>query len=107
MRTFELRVYTLGTKEKLDFYKDVIYPRHLDSFPRFGVEAHGFWTAVADAEPRLFALVSYAVGADAGEVAKRYMQSPEFAEDIKGFDVASIVGVETTILTPSTSSPLK
>jgi hypothetical protein len=45
MRTFELRVYKLRTKEALDFYMEQIYPRHLSSFPLFGIEAHGFWTA--------------------------------------------------------------
>jgi hypothetical protein len=47
MRTFELRVSTLRTKEPLDFYRDAIYPCHLKSFPLFGIEAHGFWTAIA------------------------------------------------------------
>ena len=42
MRTFELRVYTLRTKEALDFYMQTIYPRHLNSFPLFGIVAHGF-----------------------------------------------------------------
>lgn len=36
MRTFELRVYTLRTKEAFDFYAETIYPRHLHSFPLFG-----------------------------------------------------------------------
>jgi hypothetical protein len=52
-------------------------------------------------------LASYAAGEEPGEVARRYMQSKEFAEDIRSFDVSDIVGVETTILIPSTSSPLK
>ncbi len=107
MRTFELRVYTLRTEEVLEFYRDTIYPRHLHSFPLFGVEAHGFWTAKADVAPRLFVLVSYAEDADPGEVTQRYMQSSEFADDIRDFDVADIVGVETTALIPSASSPLK
>ena len=60
MRTFELRVYKLRTQEALDFYREQIYPRHLNSFPLFGIEAHGFWTAKEDVEPRLFVLASYA-----------------------------------------------
>lgn len=52
-------------------------------------------------------LVSYAEDADPGEVTQRYMQSSEFADDIRNFDVADIVGVETTALIPSASSPLK
>ena len=107
MRTFELRVYKLRTKEALDLYMNQIYPRHLRSFPLFGIEAHGFWTAKEDDEPRLFVLASYAAGEEPGEVARRYMQSKEFAEDIRDFDVSDIVGVESTILMPSPSSPLK
>jgi hypothetical protein len=90
----------------LDFYRGVVYPRHLDSFPLFGIEAHGFWTARADVQPRLFVLVSYAAGEEPGEVGRRYMQSTEFADDTRDFDVADITGVESTILLPSTSSPL-
>jgi NIPSNAP len=41
-------VYKLRTKEALDFYRERIYPRHLRSFPLFGIEAHGFWTAKED-----------------------------------------------------------
>jgi hypothetical protein len=106
MRTFELRVYKLSTKEALDLYIHKIYPRHLDSFPVFGIEAHGFWTAKDDVEPRLFVLASYAEGEDPGEVARLYMQSKEFAGDIHDFDVSTIVGVDTTFLVPSTGSPL-
>ncbi len=107
MRTFELRVYKLRTKEALDFYIGEIYPRHLNSFNLFGIEAHGFWTAREDVESRLFVLVSYAAGAEPGEVSRRYMQSTEFADDIRNFDVSDIVSVESTILIPSTNSPLK
>ena len=107
MRTYELRVYRLRTKAALDFYMNQIYPRHLSSFPLFGIEAHGFWTAKDDAEPRLFVLASYAAGEEPGKVAQRYMQSKEFAADTRDFDVSDIIGVESTILIPSTSSPLK
>jgi hypothetical protein len=106
LRTFELRVYTLRTKEALDVYRTVVYPRHLNSFPLFGIQAHGFWTAKADVQPRLFALVSYAAGDEPGDVGRRYMQSTEFADDTRDFGVADIVGVESTILIPSTSFPL-
>ena len=107
MRTFELRVYTLRTKEALDFYLDQIYPRHLNSFPLFDIVAHGFWTKKEDAEPRLFVLASYAAGDEPGEVAQRYMQSKEFAEDIRDFSVSDILSVESTVLVPSESSPLQ
>jgi hypothetical protein len=107
MRTFELRVYTLRTIAALDFYAGTVYPRHLHNFGLFGVEAHGLWTEKGDEAHRAFVLVSYREGDDPGEVAQRYIQSPEAADDARGFDVADILGVESTILVPSTSSPLQ
>src|SRR5260370_4401064 len=105
MRTFELRVYKLRTKEALDFCMEQIYPRHLSSFPLFGIEAHGFWTAKEDVEPRLFVLASYAAGEEPREVALRDMQNTEFAEDIRHLDVSSICYVGSTILIPSSYPP--
>jgi hypothetical protein len=81
--------------------------RHLHNFGLFGVEAHGLWTAKADEAHRAFVLVSYAEGDDPGEAAQRYIQSPEAADNARDFDVADILGVESTILVPSASSPLK
>ena len=80
MRTFELRVHTLRNREALHFCGNEIYPRHLGSFPLFGIEAHGFWTVSEDEEPRLFVLASYPEGAKPGEVVRRYMQSAEFTD---------------------------
>ena len=107
MRTYELRVYSLRTMEALRFYAETIYPRHLCSFPLFGVEAHGFWTKKDDANPRLFVLVSYAEQDDPGEVSRRYLESAELAKDVEGFQMSDIIGVESTILTPSEHSPLR
>lgn len=107
MRAFELRVYTLLSREARDHYMNAIYPRHLNSFPLFGIEPHGFWVAAEEIEPRFFVLASYAEGEEPGEVVRRYMQSAEFAEDIRGFDPSVITRVESTILTPSTRSPLQ
>jgi NIPSNAP len=107
MRTYELRVYTLRTKEALDFYASTVYPRHLNNFGLFGVEAHGLWIKKDDVAHRIFVLVSYAASDDPGEVARRYIQSLEVADDTRDFDVADILSVESTILIPSASSPLK
>lgn len=106
MRTYELRVYTLRTNEALAFYVGTVYPRHLHNFHLFGVETHGVWTAKADVVHRAFVLLSYAEGDDPGEVARRYIQSPEAANDARGFDVADILGVESTILIPPTIASL-
>ena len=107
MRTYEMRVYSLRTKEALDFYASTVYPRHLHNFGQFGVQAHGLWTQKNDAAHRVFVLVSYAAGDDPQEVAQRYIQSPEAANDARGFDVADILNVDSTILLPSPNSPLQ
>ncbi|TWB23781.1 NIPSNAP protein [Nitrospirillum amazonense] len=107
MRTFEMRVYTLRTQAALDFYCNTVYRRHLDNFDRFGVQAHGLWTRKNDNEHRAFALLSYNEGDDPAEVAQRYIKSPEAVSDAQGFDVDDILSVESTILIPSTSSPLR
>ena len=107
MRAYEMRVYTLRTKEALEYYASTVYPRHLSNFGLFGVEAHGLWTKKDDVANRMYVLVSYAEGDDPNEVAQRYIQSPEAVNDARGFDVADILGVESTILAPSASSPLK
>ena len=107
MRTFELRKYTLSTKETLDIYLNQVYPRHLDSFPLFGIEPHGVWVVEGSIDPQAFVLVSYAEGEDPGKVVRRSMGSPEFAEETKDWNRSNIVAVESTILRPSISSPLK
>ena len=106
MRTYEMRVYSLRTQEALDFYASTVYPRHLDNFGLFGVQAHGLWTRKDDIAHQVFVLLSYAEGDDPGEVAQRYIQSPEAVNDARGFDVADILAVDSTILIPSVSSPL-
>lgn len=40
-------------------------------------------------------------GADPGEITRSYMASAEFAADMRGFDVSSIVRVEELLLDPA------
>jgi hypothetical protein len=107
MRTYNLRIYTLTSREALDIYKDVIYPRHLVSFEKYGIRPHGFWTVPDDDKPRLFVLVSLDDGVDPGESDAQFMQSPELLEDFNGFDPAKLVEVEQLVLIPTASSPLQ
>lgn len=106
-RKFELRIYTLPSKQALDFYKNEINPRHLRSFPLFGLEPHGFWTPSSEISHKLYVLVSYPKDVEPSEVVRKYMKSCEFADDIRGFDPKTIVSVETTFLRPTDSSPIR
>ena len=108
MSLYQLRVYSLASRESLDFYKDVVYPRHLDGyFPKAGVRAHGFWTVPDDQQHRLFVLVSMDESTDTAEVERTFMQDPDFLADVRGLDPSMILGVEATDLTPTTRSPLQ
>jgi len=107
MKTFELRRYTLRDQEALDTYMNRVYPSHLDSFPLYGIEPHGIWTVKDSAEPQACVLVSYPEGEDPGEIVRRDMASPEFAEETKNWDRSNIVAVQSTLLTPSAISPLR
>ena len=106
MRTYELRAYTLSSREALDRYRTVTYLRHLTSFAHHDIGFHGLWTA-QDGSPVLYALVSYADGEDPADVTQRFMSSPEFHADVEGFDPSTIVAVTTTLLKPSEGSPLR
>lgn len=98
---------TLPSKQALDFYKNEINPRHLRSFPLFGLEPHGFWTPSSEISHKLYVLVSYPKDVEPSEVVRKYMKSCEFADDNRGFDPKTIVSVETTFLRPTDSSPIR
>lgn len=103
---FQLRIYTLRSTEALQQYATVHWGRHLATFTAFGVTTHGVWTERSGDANRLVALVDYPPGADPDEVTQRIMTSPAFAADMTGFDVEDIVDVETTLLDPTSFSPI-
>lgn len=95
---FQLRTYTLASAEAADRYLSVHWPRHLDSLPAFGITVHGVWRSVDPEPARVFALVSFAPGADIAAVNAAYMQSDAFRADMDGFDISAIRGVEAQLL---------
>jgi NIPSNAP len=107
MRKYELRVYTLDSEAALEQYATVNYPRHLDSFPKFGIRPEGFFRPAQASEPKLYVLVSFDDGADPAQVGAEYMASAELARDLEGFDHRThIVGVDSIGLVPTPGSPL-
>ncbi|WP_227981167.1 NIPSNAP family protein [Nocardia spumae] len=105
MRNYQLRVYTLSTATALEQYRNTHYPRHLASFPQFGIGLHGLWTDDSDV-PRLYALLSFPPDSDSTAVTERYLASSELRSDMQGFDIDAILDVTTTELTPAPGSPL-
>ena len=104
---FQLRVYTLRSREALQQYAVVHWDRHLATFTKFGVTVHGVWTDRDDGGHRLVALISYPPSDDPEHLTHQIMTSPEFAADMAGFDVDDIVGVWTTLLDPASFSPIR
>ncbi len=107
MRKYELRIYTLDSPAALEQFSTVNYPRHLDSFPKFGIKPEGFFRAADTAEPKLYVLVSFDNDADPAAIGARFMQSPELFHDLEGFDhLSHIVRVESIELRATPGSPL-
>jgi hypothetical protein len=104
---FQLRIYTLRSREALQQYAVVHWDRHLATFTKFGVTVHGVWTDRNDGAHRLVALISYPPGVDPERLTGQIMTSPEFSADMAGFDVDEIVDVQTTLLDPTSFSPIR
>ena len=105
---FQLRIYTLRSPEALQRYATVHWARHLATFTTFGVTTHGVWTEQSGGANRLVALIRYPPGADAGQLARQAMTSPEFAADMAGFNADDdIVDVQSVLLDPTSFSPIR
>src|SRR6187200_1694021 len=103
---FQLRIYTLRSPVALQQYAAVHWARHLTTFATFGVTTHGVWTECGGQGNRLVALIGYPPGADPDEITRQIMASPEFAADMAGFDIDDVVDVQTTLLEPTSFSPV-
>ncbi|MFD9700706.1 NIPSNAP family protein [Lentzea sp. NPDC059081] len=103
---YQLRTYTLRSAEALHEYATVHWTRHVPSLRAFGVTTHGIWTDHDTGRYRLVALIAYPDGADPAELTAAFMASPEFAADMRGFDVGDIVDVQEVLLDATAASPL-
>ena len=104
---YQRRTYTLKDQESLDFYRNVVYPRHFASFAKFGMAIHGIWTAPNPLDLTLYALFSFAEQDDPGTVLAEYMKSEDFITDFDGWDRSNILDYTDTFMTPSSASPLR
>jgi hypothetical protein len=95
----QLRIYTLTDKNTAENYFTEHWAKHIKSLPKFGVQFKGVWIGNSpDIENQVIALVSFPDQANIEEMTERYMKSPEFADDMAGFDRSKITNVETKIL---------
>ena len=104
MRTYQLRTYRLRTEEAAAIYLPH-WVLHVRSLKLCGVETHAFFS-VPSAPRNVVALISFDEHADPEAVTREYMASDAFQQDMHGFDIAQIEGVDTLLLKPGAGSPL-
>lgn len=96
----QLRIYTLADKKTAEHYFTERWSNHLVSLPKFGVEIKGVWIGkTPGTENQVIAIISFPDDADIEQITEHYMQSPEFADDMAGFDIKnSVVNVENKLM---------
>ena len=104
MRKYQLRTYRLKTEEAAAEYLPH-WKLHVRSLQLLGVETHAFFSAPS-APKTVVALISFGEHDDPELVTGEYMQSDGFKDDMRGFDVTQIEGVDTVLLVPGEGSPL-
>jgi hypothetical protein len=95
----QLRIYTLTDKNIAEHYFTKHWKKHLKSLPKFSVQVKGVWIGnTPESENQVIAILSFPDDANIEEISDRYMKSPEFADDMAGFDIRKITNVETKIM---------
>ena len=94
----QLRIYTLVDKQTAEHYFTEHWTKHIISLPKFGFEFKGVWIGNTPESENQIALVSFPDNADIKEMTERYMKSPDFIEEMAGFDRSKIINVETKIM---------
>lgn len=93
---YQLRIYTIKSKEAGEQYLNVHWKRHLVSLPKYGIEVDGVFGEVSDNDTyRVIALCHYEDGADIEALNKAYMTGPDLRADMEGFPLSMMAGVET------------
>lgn len=95
----QLRIYTLVDKNTAEHYFTEHWAKHIKSLPKFGFQFKGVWIGhTPETENQVIALVSFPDHANMEEMTERYMKSPDFTDDMAGFDRSKITNVETKIM---------
>lgn len=93
---YQLRIYTLKTKEAGKQYLNVHWKRHLKSLPKYGIQVDGVFGEVSSEDTfRVIAICHYEDGADIDKVNQAYMEGPDLRADMEGFPLGMMSGVKT------------
>ena len=80
-------MYSLKTPEAASEYFNIHWKRHVESLKKFNIQTIAVFKEVKEeGVTHVIALCKYEKGADVQAVNKAFMDSPDFMEDMKGFD---------------------
>lgn len=92
---YQIRIYTLATPAAADEYFTIHWKRHISSLEKFNIHTESvFKETGTDGQTRVFAVCRFDEGTDMNAVNEAYMKSPEFREDMQGFQMSNIINVE-------------
>lgn len=95
----QLRTYTLADKETAEHYFTDRWAKHMISLPRFGFEIKGVYIGnTPETANQVTVIVSFPDDADPDEMTEQYFKSPEYSENMAGFDRSKFIKIETKIL---------
>ncbi|EEU33671.1 uncharacterized protein NECHADRAFT_89272 [Fusarium vanettenii 77-13-4] len=100
----ELRSYTLATVNATNQYVQ-IWKKHIESLKQFNITTRAVWTPEGN-DKQVMALVQYAIGDDPADVGAAYMASEAFTNDMVGFNFSNFESVVSTVLDPTSFSPV-
>lgn len=99
---YQVRIYTIKSKNNAEQYFNVQWSRHIVSLKKFNIEVCSvFLENKPDANDcyRIVALVKGNSEKQLSTSNEEFMQSDEFKQDMQGFPMQSIKNVETINLT--------
>ena len=90
----QLRIYTLKDKESAEKYMPPDNPEHAISLPKFGIFINSVYLGGNEQANQVIAVVTFPEECDVNLLNRQYMQSPDFSEDMRGFNMTDIIHVD-------------
>ncbi|WP_343711379.1 hypothetical protein [Kosakonia radicincitans] len=90
----QLRIYTLKDKESAEKYFRTCWPKHMVSLPKFGIFINSVYLGGNEQDNQVIAVVTFPEEGDVNLLNRQYMQSPDFSEDMRGFNMTDIIHVD-------------
>lgn len=90
----QLRIYTLKNENIATEYFRNHWINHLQSLPKFNIAVNSVYQGKESDSNKVFAIVTYMGDIPPNELTKQFMESSDFINDMKGFDMKNIINVD-------------